>query len=229
MTYQTDYGSRERALARAIVDEMVARGVGGGDESGGGNVNIAQPVNTNGNVKTAIAESLPAGENFLGVIGGRTALVQTSFARPADTTAYAVGDAVMNSTSAPSLITFPNAARIAAGSGIIVGARLAKSSNVITNATFRLWLYTGAPTTIPNDNAPFGQAWANRTVRLGYIDFTAPIQGSDCASYFGSFTNSQLAYKLPSGTAINGILQALGAYSPASGEQFFLELSCLQD
>ena len=176
------YGTYEARFAEAVVDRLIARGIGG-----------AGSTNANGNLKTAIAESLPAGESFLGAIGGRTTTVQSSFTRPADTTAYAIGDSVSDSTTAPSIITFANAARVAAGSGIVVGARLAKSTNVITNASFRLWLFT-ATSANTNDNAALSLPWANRTSVLGYIDFSSPIQCTDYTEFTGFFPYSQYAF-----------------------------------
>src|SRR5262245_43124828 len=42
---------------------------------------------------------IAAGENHLGEVGGRTVAITASYTRPADTTTYAAGDAVSNSTS----------------------------------------------------------------------------------------------------------------------------------
>ena len=270
-----EYGTYEARIAKAIVDEMIARGVSGGGGGGGGGGDasatnqqtqitrleeirsrlddlktytdglegytdqlegfsliirdrLPTALSASGNLKTAIAESLPGGENFLGAVGGRTTLIQTSFIRPADTTVYAVGDSISNSTTSPSIITFANAARVSGGSGVIVGARLAKSTNVITNANFRLWLYT-ATSSNTNDNAALSLTWANRADTIGYIDFSSPVQGTDYAEFIGFFPNSQYAFKSASGISIFGKLQALGAYTPGNAEQFFLEISVLQD
>ncbi|MGL5922137.1 hypothetical protein [Chroococcidiopsis sp.] len=211
MPFQVDYSSREQALAKAIVDEMIERGVNSGGGGGGGS-----------------GDAIASGENFIGSVGGKTTLVQATLTRPADTTVYAANDAITNSTSTPQPINFASSARIDAGSGVVVGARLTKNNNNLTNASFRLWLYAGVPG-VPNDNATFAQQWADRTVRLGYIDFTSPIQGADCVSFIGAFPNNQYAFKLNGGTSLFGILQALAAYGPASGEQFFIELAILQD
>ena len=44
---------------------------------------------------------LPAGEIFLGFAGRKQKTVSANFTRPANTTAYAAGDAVTDSTSSP--------------------------------------------------------------------------------------------------------------------------------
>lgn len=203
-----EYGTSQQLLATAIVDEMVKRGVGSGGGGGGG--------------------AIAAGENFIGAVGGRTIEVQTSFTRPLDTTAYAAGDAVSDSTSTPSSFAFANAARVAAGSGVIVAAKLTKNSTATAGASFRLWIFESAPTYV-NDNAAMAILWANRAVRRGYIDFSSPVVGSDCCEYYGS-PNQQMTFKLGNGvTSLYFLLQATGAYTPASGEQFSAEISILQD
>lgn len=170
---------------------------------------------------------LEAGENFVGAVGGRTVISSASFTRPTDTIAYTSGDGVSNSTTAPTAIEFTNAARVNSGSGLIISSKLTKSSPPTTNASFRLWLFTSAPSNVPLDNAAFGISFANRITRIGYIDFTSFVAGTDCAESVAS--GIQLPFKLPGGSSLFGILQALGAYPPISGEQFFLSNSILQD
>lgn len=172
--------------------------------------------------------SLEASENFLGAVGGRTIRTSAVFTRPADTIAYTAGDGISNSTTAPTATEFPFAARIAGGSGLVIAGKLTKSSATTTNASFRLWLYSAAPTT-PNDNAAFAINFSNRAIRLGYIDFSSMVAGGDCAESFANPQQAQIAFKLAAGSSLYGILQAMGAYSPASLEQFYLDLSILQD
>lgn len=169
--------------------------------------------------------ALEASEAHIGEVGGNTIVVSTSFTRPADTTAYAAKDAVSDSTSAPTVLTFSNIARVNAGSGYITKARL--MTNQSTNTTrFRLHLYHTTPTAI-NDNAAWTLLWANRANRIGYIDFDSlqtEGSGSDAANALNSTV--RLAFKCASASrAIYGLLETLGVFTPASGQVFFLELS----
>lgn len=115
--------------------------------------------------------SIAAGETHVGEVGGNMGKAAATLTRPADTTAYTAKDAVADSTSAPTVLTFSNLARVNAGSGYIVKARLMTNQSTNT-ARFRLHLFDTSPTAI-NDNAAYTLLWANRATRIGYIDLTA--------------------------------------------------------
>jgi hypothetical protein len=155
---------------------------------------------------------------------GFQATVSTTLTRPADTNAYAAGDAVSNATSSPTILTFSGAARAAGGSGLILSARHVKNNT--TAANFRLWLYRQTVAAV-NDNAPFPLLWANRANRVGFIDFNHSTggTGSDSSSALATFVNLPFS---AAGTALFGQLTTAG-YTPTSGEQHFLELSIAQN
>ena len=152
-------------------------------------------------------------------VEGRVAVVVGTLTRPADTTPYAILDGMTTSTSAPAVVTVANAARVAEGSGLIVGARMAKNTTSLP-ASFRVHVYDGSPAGIPNDNAAFAEQWANRAIYVGYIDFASFRAGADCAISSGVMSRSLLAFKLTAGTSLYLIHQAMAAYTPASGEVF---------
>jgi hypothetical protein len=160
-----------------------------------------------------------------GVASGNTAMVAVTLARPADTTAYAALDAIANSTSAPVVLTFANLARVNAGSGYIVKARL-MTDQAANTARFRLHLYHTAPTAI-NDNAAFTELWANRANRIGYIDFdacTTEGAGSNAAGALNA--TARLAFVCAAAsTTLYGLLEARDAFTPASAQNFFVELT----
>jgi hypothetical protein len=176
-------------------------------------------------VDSAGRVKLAASEAHLGEVGGNTTVVSAEFSRPADTTAYAAKDAVANSTSAPTVLTFTNLARVAAGSGYVTKARLmtTQSPNV---TQFRVHLYHTAPTAI-NDNAQWTLLWANRANRIGFIDFNSMQtegSGSDAANAINGTV--RLAFKCASASRnIFGLLETLGAFTPASAQSFFVELT----
>lgn len=105
-------------------------------------------------------------------VSSRTVTVGASFTRPADTTAYTALDAVSNSTSAGTVLTFTNLARQASGSGYITKARILTNQSTNT-ARFRLHLFAQTPdaATVLNDNAAYTQLYANRDKAIGTITF----------------------------------------------------------
>lgn len=150
------------------------------------------------------------------------------FTRPSDTTPYSALDAVSNSTSTPALIEFAGAARDVGGSGIILSARHLKSSTAI--ASYRLHLYRNNSASAVNDNAPFPLLFANRLGRIGFIDFTHGTggTGSDSTNALSTFVG--LPFVCDAATSsLFGILTTTTAYTPASGEQHFIELSISQN
>jgi hypothetical protein len=172
-----------------------------------------------------------AGNGLPVIASGRTAIIAASaFTRPADTTAYAAGDLVANSTTAGSVtvITFTNAARIAAGSGAVRRARLRKSGTGIVNASFRLHLYTASPTLANGDNGVFSTSQA--ATYLGALDITVDQAFTDGAFGVGlPRIGSEINFKLASGQNLIGLLEARNTYTPVSAETFTLELEILQD
>ena len=159
------------------------------------------------------------------LVGGTTRTAAVTLTRPADTNAYAAKDAVSDSTSAPTVLTFSNIARLNGGSGYITKARLMtnQSSNI---ARYRLHLYHTAPAAI-NDNSQFTLLWANRTNRVGYIDFDAlntEGTGSDAAGALNTAIRLAFVCAAASDDLI-GRLETLDAFTPANAQVFYIELT----
>ena len=149
------------------------------------------------------------------------------FNRPADTTAYASGDLVANSTIAASVnpLTF-NCSR---GGIRIVSARVSKTDETdVANATFRLHLFGSSPTVVNGDN---GANSFNLSDYIGYIDFDVMVAATDEAYTYthagdAGFNNGAAEgfYHFASSSNIYGLLEARAAYSPASAETFTVTL-----
>lgn len=161
-----------------------------------------------------------------GLIGRHNARINASFTRPADILAYAIGDLVANNTVAASVVPLSFAlARLPGIGGEIRRARLRKSSNVLTSASFRIHLYNALPTPSNGDNG----AWLTSGVQnyLGRIDVTVDE----------AFTDGAAGNGVPSvGTEINfvtdtlyALLEARAAYTPVSAEQFTVEFEVQQN
>lgn len=158
-----------------------------------------------------------------------TVVPSSSFTRPADTTAYAVGDLVANSTTAGSVVPLSwGITRVDAGSAWVRRARLQKSSTSVTNAQFRLHLYNTSPTP---DNGDNGSWSTNQSANyLGYMDFIlTEVFNDGTAGNAVPEVGTEINFVLDSGRSIYGLLEARAAYTPASGEIFQVKLECLQN
>jgi len=154
-----------------------------------------------------------------------------TFTRPADTTAYASGDLVANSTTAGSVVpmSFVDGESAALAMFRVVRARLSKSTTSTTNASFRLHLYQGAAPTVANgDNGAWsstGAATGTSADWLGNIDISGMLAFSDGAVGTGSLpAGSEAFVRAKSGATIYGLLEARGAYTPGSSEVFTVVL-----
>ena len=188
-------------------------------------------------------------------VGGFTPDVYAEITRPADTTAYAAGDMVTDTTTAASVVPlrFP-ACRTDNGSGIFTGARMIKSSDTTTNASFRLWLFGATPFaagSFPADNAAITFTYASMARFLGYIDFTTFIDAGSMAVAEGLMGRSVAPFSkrfvgdtsvvstdapnlsgiqpVPASRILFGMLEARAAYTPTSGEQFRIWLDVQAD
>ena len=162
-----------------------------------------------------------AGEAHLGEIGGRIVTSEKEFTRPADTTAYASGDCVSSSTSAPATQELTSAARVSGGSGYITGIVLSKSTASTTAVPFRIWFFNSTRTPT-NDNSALVLAYTDKSSLLGYADVNVVgTSGFTCA--FGIENAARLPF-VSSGTSLWYVLQVLGSYTPGNAETFNLKI-----
>jgi hypothetical protein len=173
-----------------------------------------------------------AGENHIGAVGGHTARVSASFTRPADTTAYASGDLVANNTVANSVTPMTFAISRATGmGGMIRRVRIRKSGTSITNASFRLHLYSVSPTQTGGVGAGTGDnaAWSTSGAAnyVGAFDVTVDKAFTDGAGGNGApLVGSEINF---TADTYYGLLEARGAYTPASGETIEVLLEVIQN
>lgn len=148
------------------------------------------------------------------------------FTRPANTTAYAVGDSVSDSTSAPTVVTFTSVTRVNGGGGMLKKVRIVKSDSGVTNASFRLHFFVGAsPPSAINDNTAFALLYSNRNKRFGSVDLVMLSEGSGSDS-----AEDVVLPDIPfdvdaSNNNVYAILTAQGAWTPTSAEKFFIEIT----
>jgi hypothetical protein len=146
-----------------------------------------------------------------------------TFTRPNDATPYASGDLVANSTTAGSVVPiavvfgFPTTESQIELSRI----RLAKSTTGVTNAAFRVHLFSTLPTVTSGDNAAIVIA-TGAAGYLGQFDIAAMQSFTDGAS--GTITTGSNRIVLIGTGTIYALIEARGAYTPVALETFTLTL-----
>ena len=195
----------------------------------------ADDSDSKANVRVSIKKmgALGAGENFMGLVGNKQVIVSASFNRPGDTNTYANGDVVCDSTSAPTVMTFVNAARVDGGGGIILDAALIDSANVSTKGIFDLFIFDKSVVT-DNDNAAFTPTDTELATCVGVITFDTNFIGDLTSGAGGNAIYKSGLLNLPFiiGTAakdLYGVLVARNAYVPVNAETFTVRLNIIQN
>lgn len=164
----------------------------------------------------------------------------SAFTRPNDTTAYAIGDLVANSTSAASvqpLLWRVGVADIAGGTlgkhtAYVAGVRLKLDNSTVTNAQFRVHLYKATPTfTSAGDNSAFATVVATGYLNwLGSFDTTIVHITADGVSGLAVPTDGAILPfhqgTLDPGAYVQywGLIEARAAYTPKAQGVFTAEL-----
>lgn len=193
-------------------------GDGGGSLTVDGTVGIAAGGSSGGLV---IGTTLTgAGEAHIGQVGGVNA--QPTAAPTGSTTpAYSSGDAVGSA-----YLTFTNAARISAGSGIVNSGRVTCKS--AQTAPFDLYLFNAAPSgSTVTDNGAFSLAVADLPQCIGVLRMNDVIS-SGLATIMQA-ENAGKVFKIPSGTSLFGILVIRGTATLASTSDLAVILDISQD
>lgn len=152
------------------------------------------------------------------------AVASGTITRPSNTTQYASGDLVANSETAGSVasITLAGATINPGGRGKVERVRLAFNDATLTNAQFRVHLFTTAPTTFTNgDNGAI--AMNGFADYLGSVDITVGQAFSASPAGAVGFADCDISFVAKAGGSdLYGVLEARAAYTPTSGEIFTL-------
>lgn len=172
--------------------------------------------------RSATIQTFVPGSGFAQVITG------TVMTRPANTTVYASGQLVANSTTAGSVvpISFAGVVTAAGEVGRIYRVRIKTSSTSVTLAQFRVHFYNATVVPVNGD----GAAWSTPVGSyIGACDVTVDRAFSDGAEGAGvPLIGTSMHYKIPSGTTLYALLEARAAYVPTSAGTFTLILESLQ-
>ena len=152
--------------------------------------------------------------------------------RPADTTAYAAGDAIANSTTAWAVVPLQFTVSGEFGAtGLIIGARLFTSSATAFAAT-RLWLFNRQPFAAAGyqaDNSALALTYAAMTSTggcMGYVDFATFTARTTSAVSIATSPQTELDFTCgPTNNVIYGLFEAMSAFTPASAQTFTATLS----
>ena len=159
-------------------------------------------------------------------------VIAVEFQLPSGTTPdYTAKDAIANSASSPSLLTFSGITPDISQFGYITKVRLMtnKAAWASTNAAvFKLHLYKN-PVTAINDNSPFTLLYANRVNRIGTITFPAlSTEGANSDAAIALWTGALAFESRPSNNTIYGMLEVdsfTGTLTRDSLQSFFIEIT----
>jgi hypothetical protein len=185
-------------------------------------------------VDSTAGAMIDTNKHALQVAAGPSTRVAATLTRPADTTQYAAGDQVANSTSAPVALTFAGVARHNGGSGLIVDAVCVDSANQVAKPNLRLYLFSALPTS-QNDNAAWAPTDADMANLIGYVEFYTWEVGNSASGADGncaSFATPTRPIPFVCGATsddIYGLVVERGTYTPVSAEAFKFSLGIAQD
>jgi hypothetical protein len=142
------------------------------------------------------------------------------------------GDLVANSTTAGSVTPLAfTVARQNGGTGAIRRARLSTNKTGLAGTeAFRLHLFKTSPTPVNGDNGAFSVNGI-AAIHIGIFDFTLDRVFSDGAKGIAApAVGGEIIFDAAAGSQqVFGLIEARGAYTPASGETFTVALETLRD
>lgn len=143
--------------------------------------------------------------------------VKDAITRPANTTAYAIGDVVGDNGARPFIFRLIN--RIPGEPYWIIKALLLSSNAPATTGIFDLHLYQKHLTPAA-DNAAFAPSMDESASLVGTITFDVAYKLSALTYYYPSELSCLHVVPASVGQDLFGVLVAGSAYTPASGERF---------
>lgn len=141
---------------------------------------------------------------------GVTSVVQLT--RPADTNLYAANDVLGAATGASAALAFA----LGAGEFNITSTELEidASALIVSEAGYRLHLYSATPPSALGDNAAWDLPAGDRSVYLGHLDLGTPVDHG--STLYVQVANINRPIVL-TGANVYGYLITLASYTPTSG------------
>ena len=152
--------------------------------------------------------------------------VKIDVTRPADTAAYAVGDAISDSTSAPTSggFTISGAVRKSGGSAFLTDVCVATSNDPATRLAGEIFIFDQSTTNV-NDNTAFGVSDSEIKNCLAVIPFSFFDAGNNG---FCQLTGLSVFCTASGSANLRFLLRARNAYTPANAEVFSFTFKFLQ-
>lgn len=188
-------------------------------------VRKATPANSSGTDGDYEPLQMNAGALWVSPLGFPVT-VQTDVTRPADTTQYAAGDAISDSTSAPTSggFTLTGAARKSGGSGIITDMTIASSNDPATRLSGEVFLFNQSVTNV-NDNAAFAVSDSEIKTCVAIVPFALFDAGNNG---FAHVTGLNILFTCSGSANLRFLIRARNAYTPASSEVITVTAKILQ-
>lgn len=159
---------------------------------------------------------------------GSLATVDASVTRPADTTAYAIGDAWSDSTSAPTTPTLAGAARISGKGGVLTDMVIQSDNGPATLLVGQILIFDSSVTNT-NDNSALSISDADLLKLVGIVDFAMVNQnGSGTANSCFHARNLAIVFSCVASADLRFLVRVGNAYTPASGEKLTVRAKCVQ-
>jgi hypothetical protein len=181
----------------------------------------------NGTAGTSVMRVTLASDST-GVVTGLApqVTVSTDITRPADTTAYAAGDNLSDSTSAPVSggFTFTSAARASGGTGIITDMIIATSNPAATPLQGEVWIFDTSVTNI-NDNSAFAISDSEVKTVVAKIPFTMV---ADTNNSLAHVQNLNIGFTAVGSANLRFLVKVKSAYTPISAEVITTRLKIIQ-
>lgn len=214
-----------------------------GDSVAPATVAITAATNATPIVVTAAAHGLANDDRvFIADVVGNTnangvrkvvVLTANTFALYNESTGAAISGnaAYVSGGTVQKILRFADVVPVNGGSGSIIGVRLQVRNATVTLGTFRVRFFT-RPVDQIADNAAFTLLDANKAFRVGYVDLT--ILATEGAGSDSSEVQALLAQPLPftcesDRADLFAQITAIGAFTPASGDTFRLEVNIRRD
>lgn len=145
--------------------------------------------------------------------------ISSNFTRPADTTAYAIGDLIANSTTAAS-VTPMSWTTSGARPFEIPGIRLHKTGTADA-AAFRCYVYTSSPTVATTgDNGVFATNVSGSATVLAIYEGTLYGHADGATGLLVPISGVIKREFVGDPTTIYGLLQARSVYTPGNAEVY---------
>jgi hypothetical protein len=186
---------------------------------------VDAPANSSGTDGDYEQLQMSAGRLWVSPLGFPVT-VQTDVTRPADTAVYSAGDALSDSTSAPTSggFTLTSAARRSGGSGIITDMTIASSNDPATRLAGEIFLFNTSVTNV-NDNAAFVVSDTEIKTCVGVVPFTLFDAGNNG---FAHVTGLNILFTCSGSANLRFLIRVRNGYTPASAEVITVTAKILQ-